>query len=64
MWADQAEEVQAAHLRSTKEQLEFLRINAEYDYVKKRALVNYLTNEKLNLELHFHNRALNMLRSI
>lgn len=44
--------------------MEYVRINAEYDYVKKRALVNYLTNEKLNLELHFHNRALNMLRSI
>jgi hypothetical protein len=44
--------------------MEYVRINAEYDYVKKRALVNFLTNEKLNLEQHFHNRALNMLRSI
>ena len=51
-------------VRPTKEQLEYVRINAEYEYVKKRALVNYLTNEKLNLEQHFHNRALNMLRSV
>lgn len=64
MWADQAEEEQLRFLRHTKEQLEYVRINAEYDYVKKRALINYLTNEKLNLELHFHNRTLNMLRSI
>ena len=52
------------HLSHTKEQLEYVRINAEFDYVKKRALVNFLTNEKLNLEQHFHNRALNMLKSI
>lgn len=50
MWADEVEEQQASHLRHTKEQLEYLRINEEYEYVKKRALVNFLTNEKLNLE--------------
>jgi hypothetical protein len=44
--------------------MEYVRLNAEYDFIKKRALVNFLTNEKLNLELHFHNRALNMLRQI
>jgi uncharacterized protein (DUF488 family) len=64
MWADVAEEEQLAHLRSTKEQMEYVRINSEYDYIKKRALVNFLTNEKLNLEQHFHNRALNMLKSV
>lgn len=64
MWADQSEEVQARHLRPTKEQMEYVRIHAEYEYVKKRALVNYLTNEKLNLEQHFHNRALNLLKSV
>ena len=32
--------------------------------MKKRALVNYLTNEKLNLEAHFHARTLNMLKAI
>ena len=44
--------------------MEYVRINAEYEFVKKRALVNFLTNEKLNLEQHFHNRALNMLKAI
>ena len=64
MWSDTSEEEQMRHLRPTKEQLEYHRISAEYEFVKKRALVNYLTNEKLNLEHHFHNRALNMLKSI
>lgn len=64
MWADVTEEEQLRHLRTTKEQMEYLRIASEYEYVKKRALVNFLTNEKLNLEQHFHNRALNMLKSI
>lgn len=63
-WADVNEEQQLAHLRHTKEQMEYVRINEEYDFVKKRALVNYLTNEKLNLEHHFHQRTLSMLKSI
>jgi hypothetical protein len=44
--------------------MEYVRINAEFDYVKKRALINFLTNEKLNLELGFHNRAVAMLKSV
>jgi hypothetical protein len=64
MWADVTEEEQLRHLRHTKEQMEYVRLNAEYDFVKKRALVNYLTNEKLNVEQHFHGRALNMLKMI
>lgn len=64
MWADVTEEEQLRHLRHTKEQMEYLRIVAEYDFVKKRALINYLTNEKLNVEQHFHGRALNMLKMI
>jgi hypothetical protein len=44
-------------LRFTKEQLEYDRIDKEYEYVKKRAL----TNTKLNAEASFHNRALAML---
>lgn len=64
MWADVTEEEQLRHLRHTKEQMEYVRINAEYDYVKKRALINYLTNEKLNVEQHFHGRALNMLKMV
>jgi hypothetical protein len=64
MWADVTEEEQLRHLRHTKEQMEYVRINAEYDFVKKRALINYLTNEKLNVEQHFHNRSLSMLKMI
>jgi hypothetical protein len=64
MWADVTEEEQMKHLRHTKEQMEYVRINAEYESIKKRAVVNFLTNEKLNLESHFHTRTLNMLRSI
>lgn len=64
MWADVSEEEQAKHLRHTKEQIEYLRIQSEYDYIKKRALINYLTNEKLNVEAHFHQRTFNMLKQI
>lgn len=64
MWADVTEEEQMRHLRHTKEQMEYLRLVAEYDFVKKRALVNFLTNEKLNVEAHFHGRALSMLKQV
>jgi hypothetical protein len=64
MWADVAEEEQTKHLVHTKEQMDYVRIQAEYDFIKKRSLINYLTNEKLNVEQHFHNRALTMLKQI
>ena len=41
-WADVVEEKQMIHLIHTKEQLEYVRLNKEYDFVKKRALVNFL----------------------
>jgi hypothetical protein len=41
-WADVVEEQQMIHLIHTKEQLEYVRLNKEYDFVKKRALVNFL----------------------
>ena len=63
-WADVTEEEQLRHLRHTKEQMEYVRINAEFDYVKKRALINFLTNEKLILEQHFHGRVNSMLKMI
>ena len=44
--------------------MEYVRINNEYDFVKKRALVNFLTNSRQNVEAHFHGRAQNMLNSI
>lgn len=64
MWCDTVEEEQMKHLQHTKEQIEYLGINAEYDFVKKRALVNFLTNEKKNLEIHFHDRAVSMLKNV
>jgi hypothetical protein len=64
MWADVCEEEQLKHLKDTKEQMEYIRLNAEYDFIKKRALINFMTNEKLNVEKHFHDRAVSMLRSI
>lgn len=63
-WCDIVEEKQARHLIHTKEQIEYMRINKEYDFVKKRALVNYLSNSRNDLERHFHSRASNMLNSI
>jgi hypothetical protein len=63
-WADTVEAVQTEHLRHTKQQLEYLRIDQEYEFVKKRSLVNFLTNSKLNAEANFHNRALSMLTQV
>jgi len=63
-WADTVEEVQAAHLIHTKEQMEYVRVNNEYNFVKKRALVNFLSNSRDTLEGHVHGRAAAMLNSI
>ena len=63
-WADHTEEAQMQWLIPSKEQMEYVRINSEYDFVKKRALVNFMTNSRTALEGHFHNRAANMLESI
>ena len=52
------------HLTHTKAQMEYVRLNKEYEFVKKRALVNFLTNSRTELEGHFHNRANTMLNSI
>lgn len=52
---------QNQHLRHTKEQLEYNRLDREYDFVKKRALVNFLTQSKLASEAHFHGRTVSML---
>ena len=63
-WADAVEEEQMSFLTPTKEQIEYVRINSEYDFIKKRALVNFLTNSRVSVEHHFHNRAQNLLTSI
>ena len=64
MWADNTEMIQNQHLVHTKEQLEYNRIDKEYEFVKKRALINFLTNSKLDSEAHFHTRAVSMLNQI
>lgn len=64
LWADVVEETQMQHLQKTKEQMEYVRINSEYEFVKKRSLVNFLSNSRVDLENHFHNRTHNMLSSI
>jgi hypothetical protein len=51
-------------LRHTKEQLEYTRIDKEYESVKKRALINFLTNSKLDAEANFHKRTVVMLNYI
>jgi hypothetical protein len=53
--------IQAQHLRHTKEQLEYARIDTEYEFVKKRAVVNFVMNSKKNADLAFHKRSLSML---
>jgi len=63
-WSDIVEMTQQDHLRHTKEQIEYRRIDSEYEYVKKRALTNFLTNSKLNAEVNFHNRSIAMLNQI
>lgn len=39
-------------------------MNAEFDYVKKRALNNFLTNQREVVENHFHTRSNNLLKSV
>ncbi len=41
-WADMVEQQQMGHLVHTKQQIEYIRLNNEYDFVKKRAMVNFL----------------------
>lgn len=63
-WADAVETVQNQSLKHTKEQLEFKRIDGEYEFVKKRALINFLTNAKMSSEANFYHRTVAMLNSI
>lgn len=63
-WADDVEMKQKKFLTGTKEQIEYVRIAQEYNFIKKRAMVNYLSNSRADLERHFHSRAHNMLSTI
>ena len=63
-WNDVIEEAQQSHLVETKQQMEYLSINDEYDFIKKNALQNYLTSQRHGVEEHMKNRAQSMLTNI
>lgn len=56
-WNDVIEEAQNQHLVETKQQMEYLSINDEYDFVKKNALQNFLTSQRQGVEDHMKSRA-------
>ena len=45
-WQDLSEESQNKWFQNTKKQLDYMRIHNEYKFVKKRSLMNYLTNSR------------------
>ena len=63
-WQDRIEESSRQFLAFTKEQIDYYMIHKEYIYIKKRSLCNYLENEKKNLEKHFYERTVDMLKTI
>ena len=63
-WNDVSEEVSTQFYQHSKNQVDYMKIHEEYKYIKKRSMVNFLTNERQNLEKHFHGRTLDMLKSI
>lgn len=63
-WADTVEEEQNIHLQNTKQQLEYNILHEEYAFVKKRALANFLINERMNADRHITDRAVAMLQNI
>ena len=63
-WQDRIEESSRQFLAFTKEQIDYYLIHKEYIYIKKRSLCNYLENERKNLDKHFYERTLDMLKTI
>ncbi len=63
-WQDATELSANKNTLDSKRQIEYMRIHKEYRYIKKRSLMNYLINSRLNLEKHFHNRTITMLNNI
>jgi len=63
-WSDTAEEFSKNFYNDTKLQVDYMSIHKEYNFVKKRAMINFMTNERQNLEKHFHERTVNMLNQI
>ena len=64
VWSDVTEENIQQHLVHTKQQMEYVNINKEYDFVKKNALQNFLTSQRLATEAHMKSRAAAMLQSV
>ena len=63
-WQDNLEEHTKVFLAITKQQIDYYLIHKEYIHIKKRSLMTFLENEKINLDKHFHQRSLNMLQGI
>ena len=63
-WQDTVEQEGRSFLAVTKEQLDYYLIHKEFVYIKKRSLSVYLENEKKNLEKHFYDRTVDLLKNI
>jgi hypothetical protein len=63
-WQDTLEEQSRKFLSISKEQIDYYLIHKEFAYIKKRSLSTYLENEKKNLDKHFYERTVSMLKNI
>lgn len=63
-WQDTVEEYSRPFLAISKEQIDYYLIHKEFTFIKKRSLSNFLENEKKNLEKHFYDRTINMLKTV
>jgi hypothetical protein len=63
-WQDRIEEAGRRFLAISKEQIDYYLIHKEFIYIKKRSLSVFLENEKKNLDKHFYDRTVNMLKTI
>ena len=63
-WQDTVEEYSRPFLSISREQIDYYLIHKEFIYIKKRSLSNFLDNEKKNLEKHFYDRTVSMLKSV
>ena len=63
-WQDTVEEHSRPFLAVSKEQIDYFLIHREFVYIKKRSLSTFLENEKKNLERHFYDRTVSMLKTI
>jgi hypothetical protein len=63
-WSDTVDEASRPFLAVSKEQIDFYLIHKEFVYIKKRSLSHYLEKEKKNLEKHFYDRTISMLKTV